>query len=128
MKTALLPAALATACLPTMLAIHPALADETILQYPNNTLYVAVNNSDEEGVVETGTGSYHLGNGSYVITGDGDPTDCGKQPDTCKELLEEADASGEPQPLSASNAPDGLSYQRGNSILMFDPAIFGDAR
>lgn len=128
MKTAILPAALAIACLPATLMSTAALADETILQYPNNTFYVAVNNSEEEGVVETGAGSYHLGNGSYVITGDGEPTDCAKQPDTCKELLEEADASGEPEPLSAANTPAGLSYQRGNSILMFNPSMFGDAR
>ncbi|NNF59301.1 MAG: hypothetical protein HKN04_13785 [Rhodothermaceae bacterium] len=81
-------------------------SEETFMAYGNGSFYVGVSGRSETGVIAEGRGSYHLGNGSYVIAPDGTPTDCSKQPELCEELLEEAaNAPDPPNPPATTQPP-----------------------
>lgn len=76
--------------------------DLTMIDMGGGIYYVAINDCPVKGIQDDGS----LGNGSYVITGDGDATDCGEQPAECQQMLEEA-ADSAPAPTTKSRSPTG---------------------
>ncbi len=113
MKTALIPAALAAACISTFAAATPVFAvdwyqemlnasilsgEETWIRVGETTAYVAVNGEADEGVIDKG--SYViLGNGSYVIDS-GNIYDCSEQPQECIEALKNAAAENDSEEVT----------------------------